>query len=305
MSTLALSLPPRRRDLGGFAVARILPSARRRMIGPFIFFDEMGPSHFAPGQGLDVRAHPHIGLATLTYLFEGRIRHRDTTGADQIIEPGAVNLMIAGQGVVHTERSPDADVAQGHRLHGLQLWLALPQAAETGPAAFHHVPDLPQHRDGPASVTLVLGQAFGCTSSVPFPHPALMLDIRFSGPGEIGLPDMAERALFTKADGVAVGETGLEPAALHLIEAGPARLRVAGPARVVLIGGAPYPEGRLIDWNFVASRADLIEAARADWIAAPDTGFRGRFPLPDGETDHIPYPGPKGQVHTAQDCPTS
>ncbi|MGF1605537.1 MAG: pirin family protein [Rhodothalassiaceae bacterium] len=304
--TVALLIPPRRRDLGGFQVSRLLPHHTRRLVGPFVFFDEMGPTDFAPGQGLEVRAHPHIGLATLTYLFKGRIRHRDTTGADQVIEPGAVNLMIAGGGIVHSERSTQGDIAAGHHLHGLQLWLALPKQHEQGPASFHHIaPMKTLEREGVA-ITVVLGDLDGVRSDVPFPHPALMLDAHMPAGASLALPAGPDRALFTTDAGVQVNGEALQPGALAVLAPGAVTVTADQTARLILVGGEPLPEPRHIDWNFVASDPALIAAAREDWIAAPGARFSGRFALPQDETDYIPLPGQtEGAVKPSLDCPTS
>ena len=285
-------IPARRRNIGGFDVARLLPHARKRSLGPFVFFDEMGPAVFEAGSGLDVGPHPHIGLATLTYLYEGSLRHQDTTGADQIIEPGAVNLMNAGRGVVHSERSPTGARATSRRLHGLQFWLALPRDEEQSEPSFHHSASVPEVTVDGATASLILGTAWGQVSPVPFPQPALLLDVRMRAGASMTLPAVPERGLFTPDDGVQVNSDSVQRGELVLLGPESAQLEAKADARIIVLGGTPYPEKRVMDWNFVATEQGLLDAARADWIAGVQSNFRdGRFNLPRGETGPIPYPG--------------
>ncbi|HPU16665.1 MAG TPA: pirin family protein, partial [Polymorphobacter sp.] len=213
----------RPRDLGGFTVARLLPAPGFHMVGPFIFFDHMGPSDFAPGQGLDVRPHPHIGLATVTYLFEGAMTHRDSLGTVLDIEPGAVNWMTAGRGIVHSERSPDALRARGHRLHGIQSWVALPKAyAETEPAFVHHAADsLPDIELPGVELRLIAGSAFGATSPVQFAHPIVYAEAWVDAGAQLTLPaDWQERGVYVVAGSVTVDGAGVAERALAVLTPG-------------------------------------------------------------------------------------
>lgn len=278
----------RRRDLGGFEVARILPYARRRMVGPFVFLDHMGPAHFPPGGGIDVRPHPHIGLATVTWLFEGRIVHRDSTGAHQPIEPGAVNWMVAGRGISHSERTDPADRAAGWSLHGMQAWVALPAEDEEAEPAFHHVPvaDLPVIKGAGLSATLIAGEAFGVRSPVPVQSPLFYVDVRLEAGASVTLPDRySERAAYVAAGSVVCDGQQLVAGQLAVFAAGDApRIKAqGGPAIVMLLGGEPVG-ARQLWWNLVASRPDLMARAKADWAA-------GRIPLPPGDDrEFIPLP---------------
>ena len=285
--TVALSIEGRPRDLGGFTVARVLPAPGHHMVGPFIFFDHMGPARFPPGQGIDVRPHPHIGLATVTYLFTGAFTHRDSLGTVIDIEPGAVNWMTAGRGIVHSERSPDALRAAGHAIEGIQSWVALPRAnAEDAPAFRHHsAATLPAITLPGAHGRLIAGSAYGAVSPVEFPWPIFYVDLQVEAGAEVALPDdYEERAVYVaagaaEADGVRYG-----PRQMIVFEPGAARVRAAEPSRLMLLGGAAMDGERHIFWNFVASDPARIEAAKADWAA-------GRFAAVPGETEFIPLPG--------------
>lgn len=281
------------KDLGGFSVARLLPHHSRRMVGPFIFFDHIGPAAFAPGTGIDVRPHPHIGLSTVTYLFEGGLRHKDTLGTALDIGPGAVNWMTAGRGIAHSERTPPELRAAGHRIHGIQSWVALPRADEQCPPAFDHHPaeSLPHLALEGATVTLIAGTAWGECSPVRFGHPIIYADVQADPGATVRLPEEhVERALY-----VAVGQVTMDSgdsigAGTLLVlpdGGGPAAFRADAPSRVMLLGGAPMDGPRLIWWNLVASEQALIDAAKADWAAGP---FTGRWaPIP-GEDEFIPLP---------------
>lgn len=278
------------RDLGGFTVRRLLPHHSRRMVGPFIFFDHLGPADFAPGEGIDVRPHPHIGLATVTFLFEGALRHRDSLGIVQDIRPGAVNWMTAGRGIQHSERTPPAERAAGHRIHAIQTWVALPKPHEADPPDFAHHPaeTLPSITLAGARCTLIAGTAFGATSPVRFPHPIFNIHVEAEAGAEVYLPDEhAERGLYV-ASGAILMEGSRYPAGTMLVvEPGPRRFEVLEPGHVMLFGGAPMDGPRQIWWNLVASDPAAIEAARADWAAAPQGGRFGTVP---GETEWIPLP---------------
>lgn len=294
MASIELIIEPRMRDLGGFAVGRVLPSPQRRMVGPFIFLDEMGPATFAPGEGIDVRPHPHIGLATVTYLFEGEIRHRDSLGFDQLIRPGDVNWMTAGRGIAHSERTDGPTRAAGHRLHGVQSWIALPEAAaETAPSFRHHPKSsLPALEIGGARLRLVAGAAFGAVSPVATFSPMFYLGVEAPEDARIPLPDdHQERALYIVEGAAEIDGERFERGRLVLFAAGTTpSIRAAAAVRAMLLGGAPLGP-RLIWWNFVASSEERLEQARRDWAEAAASGFaRGAFSLPPGETEHIPLP---------------
>jgi hypothetical protein len=281
-----LTLRPHEKDLGGgFVVRRSLPAAARQAVGPFLFFDHFGPITAQPGDQHDVRPHPHIGLATVTYLFEGAMQHADSTGAVQRIEPGAINWMTAGRGIVHSERTPADLAGRARRSHGLQLWAALPVADEEVAPSFAHTPAaaIPELEWGGAQVRLLIGSAFGEQSPVVVRSETLYLDIRLEAGDAFPLPPAPERAVYVvegtvELDGVAVPQhrmavigAGEEPLISALVS-----------ARAVLIGGEPLGH-RHLWWNFVSSRKERIEQAADDWAA-------GRFPVVPGETEFIPLP---------------
>jgi redox-sensitive bicupin YhaK (pirin superfamily) len=293
MQHLAQQLDPRSHDLGGgFTVRRLLPHAARQAVGPFVFFDHFGPVEARPDDNHDVRPHPHIGLATVTYLFEGAMQHRDSTGAVQRIEPGAVNWMTAGRGIVHSERTPDDLRGKPRRSHGLQLWVALPAEHEEVPPSFVHAParDIPQLEIGGAAVRVLLGSAFDATSPVPLLSPTLFLDLRLAPGDALPLPLAEERALYVVQGQLALDGEPLPPHRLLVLAPGeePLLSCVAegdgdgAGARVVLVGGAPLGR-RHIWWNFVSSRRERIVQAADDWAAQ-------RFATVPGETEFIPLP---------------
>lgn len=275
-------------EIGGFEVRRALPSVGRKMIGPFIFFDQLGPSEFLLGQGLDVSPHPHIGLATVTYLFDGSILHRDSLGVVQEIAPGALNLMTAGRGVVHSERTgPDARQASSRRLFGIQLWAALPASHEEQAPDFAHHEEraLPRIVAEGKRVRLIMGSAYGERSPAEFPHPALYAEAILS-PGSI-LPlddDYEERAVFVVSGEIDIAGDTFGPGRLLVFRPGD-RISILGltNARLMILGGEPMAERRYIWWNFVSSRKERIDQAKADWAA-------GRFETVPGETEFIPLP---------------
>ena len=287
---------PRSRDIGdGFMVRRALPAAERRMVGPFVFFDQMGPVAFKPSHGLAVRPHPHIGLATITYLFEGEIMHRDSLGSVQPIRPGEVNWMTAGRGIVHSERTPPQLKATGSRVFGIQVWVGLPEAQEEAEPAFVHVDSdsLPVQEEDGCRVRLVVGTLRGARSPVPTFSGMVYADAAFSPGGRLMLgAEHPERAAY-----VAEGTVELEGkafAAGQLLVFQPGKevaLGAPAGARVLLLGGEPLGR-RYLWWNFVASRKARLEQAAADWKA-------GRFAPVPGETEFIPLPerGPGGDVH--------
>jgi redox-sensitive bicupin YhaK (pirin superfamily) len=282
-------LPPVR-DLGdGFTVRRALPSAHQRMVGPFIFFDQMGPVTLSAGDGLDVRPHPHIGLATVTYLLEGEILHRDSLGSVQAIWPGAVNWMTAGRGIVHSERSADDVRAAGGPLFGLQTWVALPKAhEETAPAFFHHTAgDIPEAGAEGVTIRVVAGTCDGMTSPVQTFSDMLYADVSLADGARYRLTaEHIERAVYVITGAVEVEgqQGGFEAGELVIFKPGAEIvMRARGPARLMLVGGEPLAEPRNIYWNFVSSSKDRIEQAKEDWIAQ-------RFDKVPGETEFIPLP---------------
>ncbi len=276
------------RDLGGFVVRRVLPAKTRRMVGPFIFFDHLGPVTFEPGAGMDVRPHPHIGLATVTYLFEGEIVHRDSLGSEQAIRPGDINWMTAGHGIVHSERTSAELRRTGSRSQGLQLWVALPTADEEVAPSFRHHPgaSLPEREIGGVRVRTLAGSAYGLESPVETRSPLFYVDASMPAGSVLPLPaEHAERAVYVAEGAVECGAARAEVGRMLIFtrDATPP-LRATENARVVLVGGAPLEGRRYIDWNFVSSSKDRIEQARRDWKG-------GRFPkVPGDEVEFIPLP---------------
>jgi hypothetical protein len=284
-----LVIEQRRRDLGGFEVGRVLPFAKRRMVGPFIFLDRMGPVDFPAGipPSVDVRPHPHIGLATLTYLFAGEIMHRDSVGSEQPIRPGEVNWMIAGRGITHSERFERAR-RQGGRMDGIQAWVALPKEHEEAePAFFHHAADeLPAWREGGASLRLLAGEAGGARAPVRTHSPLFYVHAELAPGARLGLSmDYAERATYVVAGAVETGGQRFEAGRMLVFTPGSeVELAAKQPATLMLLGGEPVGE-RCIEWNFVSSSRERIEQAKADWRA-------GRMKLPDLDNrEFIPLPG--------------
>ncbi len=291
-------IKPREKDLGdGFVVRRILPFHNRKMVGPFIFFDHFGPVDYAPGKGFDVRPHPHIGLSTVTFLYEGAIRHKDTLGNDLVIRPGAVNWMTAGRGICHSERTPDEERANGQSMHGIQTWVALPKEhAETAPDFVHHPADtLPEFDLGGAHARVLAGTAFGHSSPVEFPWEIWYVggDADHGASFTIGADEAEERALYVAFGEAIVDGEAISPGQMAIFAPGedvPVTLQPG--TRFMLAGGAPMDGPRLIDWNFVATDKDRLEKAKSDWRASADGGWTDTpFTLPDGEVDFIPLPG--------------
>ncbi|QLP98565.1 MAG: pirin family protein [Rhodoblastus sp.] len=273
-------------DIGGLSVRRALPVAGRRMVGPFIFLDEMGPAVFAPGEGLDVRPHPHIGLSTVTYLFDGAIAHRDSTGTTQIVRPGALNIMTAGRGVVHSERSPAEERGGGGRLHGAQLWMALRAVEECAPGFLHFpVRALPRVVAEGKRVRLVLGEAYGEASPVETPTDCVFAEISMAPGATLPVdPDWDERALYVVSGEIDVAGVTFGAGKLLALAPGDRISALAlSNARLLLIGGPAMDGPRHIWWNFVSSSKERIEAAKADWRA-------GKMALPEGESEFIPAP---------------
>lgn len=286
---------PRARDLGGFEVRRALPSAQRQMVGPFIFFDQMGPAEFLTGTGIDVRAHPHIGLGTVTYLMKGRLHHRDSLGTDAWIEPGAVNWMLAGQGITHSERTDGEARKAPLSMFGLQTWLALPKDREEDAAGFTHLgrDQLPELEGEGKEVRLILGHAWGERVGLEMPSEVFYADARLSPGASIPLPDDHEdRGVYILDGEVSSAGQVFEAGRMLVFRPGDRVSVKAGPlgARVMLLGGATMDGPRHIWWNFVASSREKIEAAKEAWRAGD--WMHGRFHLPPGD-DHEFIPAPE------------
>lgn len=279
-------LEPEVKNLGGFEARRVLPHPQRQMVGPFIFFDHLGPAVFAAGQGIDVRPHPHINLATVTYLFEGVLLHQDSLNVVQEIYPGEVNWMTAGRGVTHSERSPAADRAKESRIHGIQTWVALPDEHEETEPWFRHYPatGLPRWEEQGVSITLIAGKAAGRISPVQTFSPMIYLDVQMPAGTQFTLPaEYSEQAVYSVTDGLTVAGEPLAPQRMLLLPAGETvTISATTAARCIVIGGEPVGY-RYKWWNFVSSRLERIEAAKADWK-------QGRFDQVPQETEFIPLP---------------
>lgn len=285
---------PRAVDLGGFEVRRALPAPQRQMVGPFIFFDQAGPGEFVSGQGADVRPHPHIGLATVTYLFRGEILHRDSVGSNQLIRPGDVNWMVAGRGITHSERTPAETRKRPHSGYGIQTWVALPEAHEdTAPSFEHHARDmLPVlHSDG-VTLRLILGRAYGEIAPASVFSETFYADAELKPGARIPLPDdHEERGLYILEGSISVAGQSFEAGRMMVFRPRDSIAVAAGPrgARLILLGGATLGGPRYIWWNFVASSQEKIDAAKEQWRRG-DWG-RGLFDLPPGDRDEfIPLP---------------
>jgi redox-sensitive bicupin YhaK (pirin superfamily) len=278
---------PRPRDLGGFEVRRVLPSLAQRSVGPFVFFDQMGPAEFAPGQGIDVRPHPHIGLATVTYLFAGTIVHRDSLGTLQAIEPGAVNWMTAGRGIVHSERSDVELRKQQQKLYGIQIWVALPkQYEETAPDFSHYsAASLPRLEGEGKSMRVIAGSLFGKTSPVKTFSRLFYADAALQAEAYVALaPEHEERAIYLLEGTVEIAGQRFDPGRLLVFSSGEEVIvKALSAARLLLLGGEPLDAPRHVWWNFVSSSRERIEAAKADWK-------EGRFAPVPGDNEFIPLP---------------
>jgi redox-sensitive bicupin YhaK (pirin superfamily) len=279
---------PRSVDLGGFQVHRALPSARSRMVGPFIFFDHFGPAMFKSGDGVDVRPHPHIGLATVTYLFDGEIVHRDSLGTAMPIRPGAVNWMTAGRGIVHSERTAADRRDGGEPLHGLQLWVALPMKGEETAPAFAHTAaaDIPELTEGDMTLRVVAGSLHGLRSPVTTSWETVFADVRLKAGATMPLDaEHEERAVYVVTGEIEIGGDRYGPERLLVLKPGDrVAIHAANDAHFILVGGAPMDGPRHIWWNFVSSSKERIESAKADWKA-------GRFDIVPGDTtEFIPLP---------------
>ncbi|HEY4070819.1 MAG TPA: pirin family protein [Sphingomicrobium sp.] len=282
------TITPVTHDLGDFKVNRTLPARQRTMVGPFIFVDEFGPARLPAGQGMDVRPHPHINLATVTYLFEGAIEHRDSIGSHAVIEPGAINLMTAGSGIVHSERSPQALRPEGPNLYGMQTWIALPDGREEVDPAFDHVPStgLPLVEDGPARARVLMGSLWGSTAATRCDSPTIYADIELGAGGSIPIEAGAdERGVMLVGGEAELDGQPLDLFALYVLRPGhEARLASGHGGRLMLMGGQAFATRRHVFWNFVSSSRDRINQAKEDWKAL-------RFGLiPGDDQEFIPLP---------------
>ncbi len=285
-SVIDLLIEPKTRDLGEFTVRRTLPDRRRQRVGPFIFFDHMGPAEFQPGTGVDVRAHPHIGLATITYLFEGEILHRDSLGFVQPIRPGAVNWMTAGRGIVHSEKTTEALRASGQRVHGLQTWVALPLDAEETEPTFQHYPagDIPAVSVDGAEIRVVIGSAFGVSSPVATRSKTLYVEVNLEPGQSVALPGAEELAVYVVEGSVEINREFVDAGVLAILQSGSSgKVSARTRAKIMFAGGDALEGERIIWWNFVSSSRERLERAKEDWRAQ-------RFDTVPGETDFVPLP---------------
>ncbi len=284
---LEMVIVPRARDIGAFEVKRALPYMKRRMVGPFIFLDQMGPADMAPGTGMDVRPHPHIGLATVTYLFDGAIMHRDSLGNVEEILPGAMNLMTAGRGIAHSERSPDIQRRDGQRVYGIQSWVALPKAHEETAPSFQHfgAEGLPIVEDKNIRARVIAGSAFGATSHVKTLSDWFYVDVALAAGATAPLdPDYEERAIYLSEGEIEIAGERFEASKLLVFRPGDRiTVKAVKPSRMMFLGGAALEGPRFIWWNFVSSSQERIEQAKEDWR-------QGRFDKVVGETEFIPLP---------------
>ncbi|HCR94409.1 MAG TPA: hypothetical protein DIV98_05635 [Oceanicaulis sp.] len=313
MSSLERILEGKSRDLGGFSVARILPVAHRRHVGPFVFYDQMGPARFKPGQGIDVRPHPHIGLATVTYLFDGEMDHRDCLGVHETIRPGDVNWMTAGKGVTHSERTGEDARASGMFMHGIQVWVALPDDKQEIDAEFHHhgADELPAFEKGGAQFRLILGEAYGHTSPVRVYSPIVYAHIEAKAGAEFDLPEGHEElAIHVVSGTITTGAETIAGGQMAIFTPGAVtgRVSVSEDARLMLLGGQSLGE-RFMEWNFVSTTRERIEQAKNDWRASIAAGFKDTpFRMPVDENEYIPLPGdpePGEPPACTEDHPTS
>lgn len=277
---------PKEQDIGDFSVRRLLPSAKQRLVGPWIFFDHMGPAEFEAGQGINVRPHPHINLATVTYLFEGEILHRDSLGNELTIKPGAINLMVAGKGIVHSEREREEVTAQAHRLHGLQLWLALPEDMEEIDPAFYHYPkeSIPQAVVDGVQVRVMMGRAYGVKSPVKTFAHTIYIEADLKKGQRLVLPKAQEGAIYVAQGSIKAQASEVNTYSMAIFDdMGGIAIEAKEDSRVVIIGGENVGR-RHMYWNFISSRKERIEQAKADWKA-------GNFPsVPGDEDEFIPLP---------------
>ena len=296
MSQIDLTLTPTTHDLGQFEVRRVLPSKKRTMVGPFIFVDQFGPAQLDLGSGMDVRPHPHINLATVTWLFEGAIDHRDSIGSFSTIRPGQVNLMTAGKGIVHSERSPEAERKAGPKLYGMQTWLALPDGREEIDPAFEAVTDLPVIEDGRASAIVIMGELWGERAPTTTYADTIYAEIVLGAGGAIPIEEEAdERAVMLVGGEATIDGHVLNPYELAILKPGrDMTLESKSGARVMLLGGEAFETKRHAWWNFVSSSRDRIQQAKEDWRAGHFPLVPGdseeRIPLPEGQPKTVTYP---------------
>jgi redox-sensitive bicupin YhaK (pirin superfamily) len=286
--SIAQVLGARERDLGGFPVRRALPSAFRKLVGPFIFFDHMGPVTLEPGQGMDVRPHPHINLATVTYLFEGEIVHRDSVGSEQVITPGAVNWMTAGKGIVHSERSASEQREKGPKVHGIQSWVALPREHEEREPTFRHYGKsvLPTVKREGVELRVLAGKAYGVTSPVEVLSPTLYVEAKIEAGAQLEIDDeYVERAVYVVNGAIVCDDTRFESGAMIIFKPwASVSLTAVEGAHLMILGGAPLDGPRHIWWNFVSSSQERIEQAKREWK-------EGLFPkVPGDDQEFIPLP---------------
>jgi len=286
--SVAVEVIPRSVDLGGFEVHRALPSKSKRTVGPFVFWDQMGPGEFLSGNGMDVRPHPHIGLSTLTYLFEGRVQHRDTLGSNQIIVPGDVNLMTAGRGIAHSERTPQVDRLSPQHLFGIQCWLALPiEKEETAPTFAHHdKANLPSHQDATMEVRVAAGTWLGLKSPVNTHNDELFVDMKLKMSCEIKVPKtIEERAIHILSGEVSVDGIDYKNVRMLILKPGhDVQVKAISDAHILILGGSELEQPRHLWWNFVASSKERIEQAKQDWTS-------GKFgTIPGDDKEFIPLP---------------
>lgn len=285
MTAITTLITPKAKDIGDFEVRRALPQVRQRSVGPWVFFDHFGPVEFAPGSGMNVRPHPHINLATVTYLFEGEIFHRDSLGTALPILPGAINLMVAGKGITHSERTRDELRETGYRMHGLQLWMALPAADEETEPAFYHYPadEIPGKHIGEVSVHVMMGSAFGLTSPVKTFSETLYAEAHIPSGQSLEIPKADEIAVYTPSGTIVVDGETVPEFSMAVLSDTAKNITAIGDARIAFIGGTHLGR-RYQDWNFVSSRKDRLEQAKDDWRA-------GRFPtVPGDDKEFIPLP---------------
>ncbi|MGE3682185.1 MAG: pirin family protein [Bdellovibrionales bacterium] len=299
---IEMIIAAREKDLGGFTVRRILPYVSRRMVGPFIFFDHMGPAEFTPGEGMDVRPHPHINLATVTYLFEGKITHRDTLGSLQDIEPGAVNLMTAGRGIVHSERTPEVERQMGSRLNGIQVWIALPERDEEIEPSFWHYSkeSLPEFNYADGKVKLLLGSAFGYKSPAQVHSSMIYAEVSLMRGGRFTIPaEGQESAIYVVEGKVCADGQEVNPTEMAIAANGEdLQIEATENSRFMVIGGEPLGE-RFIYWNFVSSSKSRIEEAKSLWSQGPSEANPRFQPIPSDNQEYIPLPNkpqPKGTI---------
>lgn len=288
MSNINLIIEERAANIGNFMVGRLLPFRQKRAVGPFVYIDHMGPAKMSERDNLDVLPHPHIGLSTLTFLFEGAIMHRDSMGNEIEIKPGAVNWMTAGKGVVHSERTPDYLRGSTKNLHGLQIWVALPKHLEETTPSFHHVEakDIPQWQHNGVSFKLIAGKAFGKTSPVPVHSNLYFIEIKSKTTQTISIGDdlFGESALYILEGEIRSDGNTYEPKQILIAkDAKLCEFEITANSKVYIFGGEVFPEERFINWNFVSSSKERLQQAKDDWIAQ-------RFPKVPGETEFVPYP---------------